>query len=93
MEPLIYAISVNFFLINRSYCNFFFLQKIQVFCSGWQPDKYDFWIVIPPYNQYRQSGSPVPFNSIIGLKHQQTGRNLHSHGYHESPKTKQQEGK
>lgn len=74
--------------------SFLILYLIQVFCSGWQPDKqYDFWIVIPPYKQYRQSGGLVPFNSIIGLKHQQTGRNLHSHGGQESPKTRQQEGK
>ncbi|GBC53443.2 hypothetical protein GLOIN_2v1716760 [Rhizophagus irregularis DAOM 181602=DAOM 197198] len=67
-------------------------KQQMVFCSGWQPDKqYDFWIVIPPNKQYRQSGSLVPFNSIIGLKHQQTGRNLHSHGGQESPKTRQQE--
>ena len=51
------------------------------------------WIVIPSCNQRLQPGSPVPFNSIIGLKHQQTGRNLHSHKGHESPITKQQEGK
>ena len=65
----------------------------KVFCSGWQPDKqYDFWIVIPPCKQYRQPGSPVPFNSVVGLKHQQTSRNLHSHNNIKSPITEQQEG-
>ncbi|GBC03951.1 hypothetical protein RclHR1_05410007 [Rhizophagus clarus] len=62
-----------------------------VFCNNWQPDKKtDFWIVIPPHEQYCKSGSPVAFNSAIGLKHQQTSRNLHSHTS-KSPKTNQQE--
>ncbi|RGB24000.1 hypothetical protein C1646_773693 [Rhizophagus diaphanus] len=39
-----------------------------------------FWIVIPPHKQYCKPGNPVAFNSIIELKHQQTSRNLHSHG-------------
>lgn len=69
-------------------------MKIQVYCSNWQPDKRtDFWIVIPPHKQYCKPGNPVTFNSIIELKHQQTSRNLHSHGGIESPITKQQEGK
>jgi dolichyl-phosphate-mannose--protein O-mannosyl transferase len=50
-----------------------------------QLDKlYDFWIVIPAYKQYVRSGNPVSFNSVIGLKHQQSGLNLHSHSM-ESP--------
>ncbi|PKC63673.1 hypothetical protein RhiirA1_537606 [Rhizophagus irregularis] len=63
-----------------------------VFCGNWQPDRQtDFWIVIPPHKQNRKAGNPVAFNSLIGCKHQQTSRNLHSHNIIESPKTKQQE--
>lgn len=72
--------------------------EIQAFCNGWQPDKlHDFWIVIPACNQYVKSGNPIPFDSVIGLKHQQSGLNLHSHDIEspptKSPVTKQQEGK
>jgi hypothetical protein len=75
-------------------CRIIFVSRIiQAFCSGWQLDRlYDFWIVIPACKQYVRSGNPVPFDSVIGLKHQQSGLNLHSH-YMESPVTKQQEGK
>ncbi|RIA90678.1 MIR motif-containing protein [Glomus cerebriforme] len=66
-------------------------RQQMVFCSNWQPDKqHDCWIVIPPCEKHCKPGSPVPFNSVIGLKHQQTSQNLHSHDI-ESPKTKQQE--
>jgi hypothetical protein len=69
------------------------LPLFQVFCNGWQPDKeYDFWIVIPAHKKHHQPGSPIPYNSVIGLKHQKTGRNLHSHGACKSPKTQEQEG-
>ncbi|CAB4384705.1 unnamed protein product [Rhizophagus irregularis] len=58
-----------------------------VFCGNWQPDRQtDFWIVIPPHAQNRKAGNPVAFNSLIGLKHQQTSRNLHSHDGIESRK-------
>jgi dolichyl-phosphate-mannose--protein O-mannosyl transferase len=70
------------------------LLLFQVFCSGWQPnEEYDFWIVIPAFKKHdQQAGNPVPFNSVIGLKHQRTGRNLHSHGF-KSPISDQQEGR
>ncbi|CAB4424636.1 unnamed protein product [Rhizophagus irregularis] len=67
-------------------------KQYMVYCSNWQSDKRtDFWIVIPPHKQYCKPGNPVAVNSIIELKHQQTSRNLHSHGGIESPITKQQE--
>ena len=79
--------------IRNSFFNAFCFTEIQVFCSGWEPDKQtDFWIVIPACKKYCKSGNPVPFSTIIGLKHQKTSRNLHSHD-NESPITKQQEGK
>ncbi|RIA90677.1 MIR motif-containing protein [Glomus cerebriforme] len=70
------------------------LKQQMVFCNGWQPDKqHDFWIVIPPCKKHYKPGNPITFNSVIGLKHQKTGLNLHSHSlnYGESPITKQQE--
>ncbi|PKY56367.1 hypothetical protein RhiirA4_476618 [Rhizophagus irregularis] len=71
-------------------------KQHMAFCNGWQPDKLqDLWIVIPACKQHVKSGNPVPFNSVIGLKHQQSGLNLHSHNKDspstKSPVTKQQE--
>ncbi|CAI2199391.1 2952_t:CDS:2, partial [Funneliformis geosporum] len=43
----------------------------------------DIWTIIGAYGTNVRAGRPVPYNTIVGFKHQATGGNLHSHNMYD----------
>ncbi|CAG8578679.1 559_t:CDS:2 [Funneliformis mosseae] len=49
-----------------------------VFCNGSKPATNEVWIVTSPFGENKTPGDPVLLNSVVGLRHETTGSNLHA---------------
>ncbi|CAG8596564.1 20_t:CDS:2, partial [Acaulospora morrowiae] len=63
-----------------------------VVCTGQNIDsKNDAWKIIGAFNVNVKDGGLVSSISVVGLMHQDTGENLHSHPIHVTPKSNHQQ--